>query len=60
MEFGPRMRKQSSPLGETLRWPSGSVGAVPTKNMCCRPMNAAISLVQMIVDLAHYRLAHGT
>ena len=36
---GPRMRKVSSPLGETLRWPSGSSGAVPTKNMCCRPMN---------------------
>src|SRR5580698_6605582 len=34
------MRKVSSPLGETFRCPSGELGAVPTKNTCCRRMKS--------------------
>src|SRR5215212_10263228 len=46
------MRKQSSPLGDRLTCPSPSSGAVPTKNICCLPINSSISAV-----IAAYTLA---
>src|SRR5215211_3802277 len=39
---GSRMRRLSiGPFGDTLTWPSAPLGAVPTKNMRWRPIQAA-------------------
>src|SRR5215212_1061238 len=46
------MRKQSSPLGDRLTCPSPSSGAVPTKNICCLPINSSISAVISSCTLA--------
>src|SRR5438309_2286578 len=53
------MRKVSSPLGETLRCPSGASGAVPTKKMCCRSMKplrrSSISSQSLPINAPHSR-----
>jgi hypothetical protein len=37
------IRNASSPLGDTFTWPLSESGALPTKNIGCRSMNARCS-----------------